>query len=95
MSNEKDDTVWYHCHALGKQEWWDSCIRGGKDMVVLCGVSMEEDTWWDFAGIFVTDEYLNYPWSVFFEIGKRKFERCVDCENHPDLPLLVLGGLDE
>ena len=84
----------YHCNAMSKREWWDAHIRGEK-LSVLCGAAVEENMWWDFAGTFVTDEYKNYPSQEWDRLTKRKFERCVDCEKHPDLALLLLRELDE
>lgn len=51
------------------------------DLVTLCGLS------------YRMAQYANWPWN-FYNDDEFHY-RCEECEKHPDLPLMVLGGLDE
>ena len=62
--------------------------------------AMEEDEWGDFltvCGIPTAFESWDHPLDFMeCEIGPAYHrQKCKECENHPDMPLALLGDLED
>jgi len=70
----------YHCASVASTEY----SRGhGREAGALCGEPLNKRIW-DFATEFIE-----------LDLAFKDFERCIVCENHEDINLLLLAEAGE
>lgn len=72
-----------HCANQATEPWFSDIEVRNKGVESLCGADINEG---------INEIRWQFPYSFMNHIAPE--HRCLDCEAHPDLPLLVLNDMD-